>query len=129
MSLSSSINTIETHLSSAKEHTEALLQGKKASASKSRASLQNITKEAKQLRKNISEYVKTIPVKTRAKLEVSNKLEKSEKEEPLKVVELEVSNKLEKSEEPELNREYPHVSSSTKTAVKKPRKSVAKKPA
>lgn len=72
MSLSSSINTLETHLLTAKDHVTSLEGGTKASAAKGRLSLQKIKQEAQNLRKAITVHVKSLPVKTRKKPEMKS---------------------------------------------------------
>lgn len=79
MSLSDQINTLQTHLDTAKNHTIKLESGTKASASKLRASLQLIKKESQALRLMAMEHVKSLPTKSRT----THPAKKTEKFDPL----------------------------------------------
>lgn len=79
MSLSETITSLKTLLENAELEVKALESGKKASSSRARKSLQQIKVLSHQLRKNIIEEQKKIPVKPRIKKEVED--EKKEVEE------------------------------------------------
>jgi hypothetical protein len=63
--LSESINEIKTHILVAESELNSLIAGRKASASRTRKSLQEVKKLSHLLRKAIVEHVKLLPVKTR----------------------------------------------------------------
>ena len=80
MSLNESINEIKTHILVAESELNSLVAGKKASAGRTRKSLQQIKKLSHSLRKAIVEFTKTLPVKKRA---LSPKIEESKAIEPV----------------------------------------------
>ena len=63
--LSESINEIKTHILVAESELNSLIAGKKASASRTRKSLQEVKKLSHLLRKAIVQHVKLLPVKPR----------------------------------------------------------------
>ena len=63
MSLNEQINEIKTHIFVAESELNSLVAGKKASAGRTRKSLQQIKKLSHALRKAIVEFTKTLPTK------------------------------------------------------------------
>ncbi len=63
--LSESINEIKTHILVAESELNSLIAGKKASASRTRKSLQEVKKLSHLLRKGIVEFTKSLPTKKR----------------------------------------------------------------
>lgn len=66
-SLQEQITSIRTMLDSAESEIRSLEGGRKASSARARKSLQSIKTNAHTLRKSITETVKSLPTKTRAK--------------------------------------------------------------
>ena len=69
MSLTQSINELQTLLDQTKSEIASLESGKKASAPRCRKSLQSIKLSSHSLRKAITEHTKGLPVKSRTKKE------------------------------------------------------------
>ena len=65
-SLNEQINEIKTHIFVAESELNSLVAGKKASAGRTRKSLQQIKKLSHLLRKAIVEFTKTLPTKKRS---------------------------------------------------------------
>ena len=67
MSLSESITSMRTMLDNCEKEVGSLNNGRKASASRARLSLQQIKKQCHSLRKDITCHTKALPTKTRVK--------------------------------------------------------------
>lgn len=65
--LQDQLNELKTHIITAEKELILLSKGKKASAPRSRKSLQNIKKTAHLLRANTTKYVKQLPIKKSTK--------------------------------------------------------------
>lgn len=71
--LEKQIVELRLHLDSAELEVKSLRNGKKASSTRIRKSLQNIKTGSHAMRKNVMEYTKALPTKTRAKKVVEEK--------------------------------------------------------
>ena len=65
MSLKEKVNEIRLHLDNAEKEVESLTSGRKASAARSRKSLQLIKSLSHSLRKEIVNFTKALPTKRR----------------------------------------------------------------
>lgn len=76
--LQDGLNELKTHVITAERELMLLSKGKKASAPRTRKSLQNIKKTAHLLRANTTKYVKQLPVQKKEKKEEKNEEKKEE---------------------------------------------------
>ena len=81
-SLQEQIITMKALLETAETEVNSLQNGRKASSARARKSLQSIKTNAHTLRKSITETVKSLPTKTRAKKAESEPTEPTEPTEP-----------------------------------------------
>ena len=72
MSLSEQIMLMRQELDSAEKEIKSLEGGRKASAARARKSLQSLKNSSHGLRKSIVEHTKSLPVKSRKKVEEIN---------------------------------------------------------
>ena len=67
MSLSESITSLRTMLDTCENEIKSLESGRKASSARARKSLQDIKTSCHSLRKEITEYTRNLPIKSRVK--------------------------------------------------------------